>query len=78
MERKNFIKGIGAAGALLTLSPGIVSAFNKSGFARPPYSHRLPKTDVQYLQTCGYVEDGPVPEYRWASDKAYEDFQDIK
>jgi alpha-L-fucosidase len=40
--------------------------------------HYLPKTESQYKATSGYIEDDPVPEYNWASDKAYEDFQDIK
>ena len=40
--------------------------------------HSLPKSDRNYKQTCGYVEDNPIPEYTWASDKAYDDFNDIK
>jgi len=41
-------------------------------------NHFLPKTDSHYRQTKAYVEDIPVPEYRWASDSAYERFRDIK
>jgi alpha-L-fucosidase len=40
--------------------------------------HFLPKTDRQYRYTSGYIEDVPVPGYQWASDKAYEDFNDMK
>ena len=40
--------------------------------------HALPKTDRQYRYTSGYIEEVPVKEYQWASDKAYEDFNDIK
>jgi alpha-L-fucosidase len=40
--------------------------------------HFLPKTDTHYRQVESYVEEVPVPEYRWASEKAYEDFRDIK
>lgn len=40
--------------------------------------HYLPKSDRQYGHTSGYIEDNPVPEYTWASDKAYEDFRDMK
>ncbi|MDP4131356.1 MAG: alpha-L-fucosidase, partial [Bacteroidota bacterium] len=43
-----------------------------------PYSHRLPHSDDHYQQVCGYVEEVPVPAYHWASEKAYEDFKDIK
>jgi alpha-L-fucosidase len=42
------------------------------------YSHRLPKTDQNYARLNNYIEDDPVPEYTWASDEAYEAFQDIK
>ena len=64
---------------MFTLGPGFSSAFNKSfGFTIPPYSHRLLLTDGHYQKVCGYVEDVPVWEYQWASEKAYEDFQDIK
>ena len=47
----------------------------------PPQSkekHLLPKTDNAYKYTSGYIEDEPIDEYTWASDKAYEDFRDIK
>lgn len=40
--------------------------------------HLLPKTDRQYRYTSGYIEDIPLKAYNWASDKAYEDFNDIK
>ena len=41
-------------------------------------THYLPKTDVNYKGTSGYIEDVPISGYSWASDKAYEDFNDIK
>ncbi len=40
--------------------------------------HRLPLTDSHYKRVRSYIEDEPVPEYRWASDAAYEAFQDMK
>jgi alpha-L-fucosidase len=40
--------------------------------------HFLPKTDKQYRYTSGYIEDIPLKEYSWASEKAYEDFNDMK
>ncbi|HPT31002.1 MAG TPA: alpha-L-fucosidase, partial [Prolixibacteraceae bacterium] len=42
------------------------------------FSHRLPKTDVNYIHTMPFVEEDPVPEYTWASDEAYEAFLDMK
>ena len=40
--------------------------------------HRLPLTDSHYKRVRSYIEDEPVPEYRWASEAAYEAFQDMK
>lgn len=33
--------------------------------------HRLPVTDSHYKRVRSYIEDEPVPEYRWAFDAAY-------
>jgi alpha-L-fucosidase len=38
----------------------------------------MPVTDVHAKAVRLYVEDDPVPEYRWASDPAYEAFRDMK
>ncbi|HEY6955716.1 MAG TPA: alpha-L-fucosidase, partial [Flavisolibacter sp.] len=46
--------------------------------SREVKKHFLPKSDRQYRYTSGYIEDIPVKEYSWASDKAYEDFNDMK
>lgn len=43
-----------------------------------PRDHRLPETDRHYQRVKSYIEDTPVPEYRWASSQAYEAFRDIK
>jgi alpha-L-fucosidase len=40
--------------------------------------HRLPLTDSHYKRVRSYIEEEPVPEYRWASDAAYEAFHDMK
>jgi alpha-L-fucosidase len=40
--------------------------------------HRLPETDSHYRQVKSYVEEVPVPEYRWAPAQAYEAFRDMK
>jgi alpha-L-fucosidase len=42
------------------------------------YTHRLPPSDQNYARSSGYIEDVPVPEYRWASPAAYERFEDMK
>ncbi|HLP74077.1 MAG TPA: alpha-L-fucosidase [Bacteroidales bacterium] len=47
-------------------------------FSSDPSKHRLPKSDRHYQYTSGYIEDIPVPGYRWASRKAYEEFNDMK
>ncbi len=52
-------------------------AFLRSAAAQRK-NHFLPKTDSHYRQTESYIEDVPIPEYHWASEKAYEDFRDIK
>jgi alpha-L-fucosidase len=44
----------------------------------PPHEHRLPATDSHYKRVKSYIEDEPVPEYRWASEAAYEAFRDMK
>jgi alpha-L-fucosidase len=41
-------------------------------------NHHLYARDTHYRDTRSYVEDVPVPEYRWASDAAYERFRNIK
>ena len=40
--------------------------------------HHLPSKDGQYRTTSSYIEEIPVKDYKWASDKAYEEFQDLK
>jgi alpha-L-fucosidase len=53
-----------------------------SAFAQPladrAAKHRLPITDSHYQGVRSYIEEEPVPEYRWASDAAYEAFRDMK
>jgi alpha-L-fucosidase len=78
MKRRRFIAnsmGI-AAGAAVSKSFGY--GFNLIDIKPSKYKHRLPKTDVNYIHTKPYIEDTPVKEYSWASDDAYEAFQDIK
>lgn len=57
----------------------IISSSKRDEYRAPSkFSHRLPKSDVHYKATSGYIEDTPVSEYFWASDKAYEAFLDMK
>lgn len=63
--------GVWAPGT--TEFPGRTHNLSGAGF-----SHRLPETDGHYLRTCGYIEDTPVADYRWAPDGKYEDFLDMK
>ncbi len=66
----------GSVAILLMLMAIVTTAVN--GQTAKNRNHNLPKTDRQYRYTSGYVEDKPVPGYQWASEKAYEDFQDMK
>jgi alpha-L-fucosidase len=50
----------------------------EDNFSSDSTQHMLPKSDRNYGHTSGYIEDIPVPEYRWASRQAYEDFNDMK
>lgn len=43
-----------------------------------PASYRLPETDRHYRRVRSYIEETPIPEYRWASSAAYEAFRDLK
>lgn len=65
-----------AAGTLMGLPRALAQQWLQ--YWSVPYKHRLPHNDGHYLRTCGYVEDDPLPEYTWAPDSAYENFQDLK
>lgn len=69
MKRRDFL----IAGSAAALSaPGFLRASSRE----PP--HRLPVTDFHYRKVMSYVEETPVPGYHWASERAYEDFRDMK
>ena len=68
MNRRSFLTSGFAAAASLR---GLDAAGDR-------VNHHLPARDTHYRNTRSYVEDVPVPEYRWASDAAYERFRDIK
>lgn len=69
MDRRNFFKGGFQALSAAALLRG--QAMNAP-------SHKLPETDNHYRSVRNYIEDIPVPEYRWASSRAYEAFRDMK
>jgi alpha-L-fucosidase len=48
------------------------------GRAPASLDHHLPETDHHYQHTKSYVEDPPIPQYRWAPSQAYEAFRDMK
>jgi alpha-L-fucosidase len=64
--------------AIITAGLFIIGSANAQRPDSIMKKHLLPKTDRQYSHTSGYIEDEPVQEYTWASDKAYEDFNDMK
>jgi alpha-L-fucosidase len=63
---------------LLWIAGSCRQAPQPDNFSSDPSRHKLPRTDRNYGHTSGYIEDVPVPEYRWASQQAYEDFNDMK
>ena len=84
MNRRSFLtSGFAAASALQGLRAagdrGLAGAATLRGLrAGDRVNHHLPARDTHYRKVQSYVEDVPVPEYRWASDAAYERFRDIK
>lgn len=64
--------------SFLTTGFAAVAALERARAAEERKNHRLPVRDVHYRRVQSYIEDVPVPEYRWASDAAYERFRDIK
>jgi alpha-L-fucosidase len=66
MRRRDLLVGGAAAAGLRPVA------------GQPSPAHRLPSTDHHYRLVRSYVEETPVPEYHWASEKAREAFRDIK
>ncbi len=69
MDRREF---------LIAGTATILSAPHVLQDAPRTFTHTLPVSDVHYKQVKSYVENTPVPEYHWASERAYEDFLDMK
>lgn len=88
MKRRSFI----TAGAIITastifsnkvvrglsLSEKLSNPFHGLSGKLSKYSHRMPKSDKDYKRGKNYIEENPIPAYNWASDEAYEAFQDMK
>jgi alpha-L-fucosidase len=68
MNRRRFLLSSAAA------TPGLYRVCAASDRV----NHYLPKSDTHYRKVQSYVEEVPVPEYRWVSEAAYERFRDIK
>ncbi len=68
---------MGAGMALASRFRAPFAAFSQVS-AGSSAEHRLPVTDFHYKAVRSYIEDEPLPEYRWASDTAYEAFRDMK
>jgi alpha-L-fucosidase len=64
--------------SFLSSSVTVAMAMQRSRAAGDRVDHRLPASDIHYRRVRSYIEDVPVPEYRWASGAAYERFRDLK
>ncbi|MGD0500997.1 MAG: alpha-L-fucosidase [Bryobacteraceae bacterium] len=62
--------------SFLTSSFAAAAALRESRAAAERVNHHLPARETREGQS--YIEDIPIPEYRWASDAAYERFRDMK
>lgn len=73
MNRRAFLSAAGAAAASASLPRQLLAQV-----AEPPIEHRLPANDNDYLRSKSYIEDLPIEDYHWASDRAVEAFNDLK
>jgi alpha-L-fucosidase len=75
---QRYLLRVGLPGMLFMWSIFCTAQTPADNFSSDPLQHQLPANERNYLHTSGYIEDIPVPEYRWASRQAYEDFNDMK
>lgn len=73
MNRREFVSTVGSA-ALGVAMP----AMGWAQQSEPPLEHRLPANDIDYLRSRTYIEEVPVHQYLWASQRAIEAFNDLK
>jgi alpha-L-fucosidase len=76
MNRRRFL--MSTIPATAAMSRGLSQALSQAAGASGRVNHHLPTGDTHYRHVQSYVEEIPVPEYRWASDTAYERFRDMK
>ena len=73
MNRRGFLSASGAA--------ALVAGLYRESWAQPfepPLGHRLPASDADYQRAKSYIEEVPIQQYHWASDRAVEAFKDLK
>ena len=73
MDRRRFLSAASATAIGASLPSHIFAQA-----AEPPIQHRLPASDSDYKRSQSYIEEVPVHQYHWASDRAVEDFKDMK
>ena len=56
----------------------VLSTLRLRGATLSSPDHHLPETDGHYQRVKSYIEDTPIPEYRWASPAGYDAFRDMK
>jgi alpha-L-fucosidase len=81
--RRGFLKRLGAAAAIVTkpinrmFARTLATSVFTEGHVPPSGNIRLPESDDQWRAVKDYISE-PGPEYRHASDSAFEAFRDIK
>ncbi len=73
MNRRRFL----STAAMAAVSAAVPTA-SWTQESEPPLEHRLPASDLDYQRSKSYIEETPVHQYHWASEKAVEAFNDLK
>lgn len=73
MNRRVFLA---TAGAAAVVSASCQKSWSQSG--KVPLEHQLPTNDSDYNRSKSYIEEVPISQYHWASDRAVEAFKDMK
>ena len=81
--RRSFLKKMGIASVIAAggINRGFASdpwsSMSPDGYIPPIGNIRVPETDDQWIAVKDYIDE-PGPEYRYASESAFESFRDIK
>ena len=81
--RRSFLKKMGIASVIAAggINRGFASdpwsSMSPDGYIPPIGNIRVPETDDQWIAVKDYIDE-PGPEYRHASESAFESFRDIK